>query len=121
MLTVRPGDVFVHPSGARVVVVTASEDRLEADLTLPPKTGRLPEHVHAMQVETFQIQSGSGPYRLNGADKRATAGEGIEIPAGARHVNPWNDGATDLVYRQTISPVLDFMDIVTKRLGFRKR
>jgi len=121
MITVQPGDVFTHASGPRAVIVNASEDRLEAIVTLPPKTGLLPEHAHPQQVETFHIHSGGGPYRLDGVDKRAAVGDFIEVPLGARHVNPWNDGATDLVYLQSISPVLDYLELVTARLGYRKQ
>jgi Cupin domain len=133
MVTAQPGDVYVHGSGATAEILAASEERLEFRLTLPPRTGLLPEHVHPHQVETFRVESGEGRYRLAGVDGRLAAGQALEVPAGVRHVNLWNDpgeqrgGARDnaapapLVIHQTISPVLDFMDLVTRRLGYRKR
>ena len=59
------------------------------------------EHLHLTWDERFEIVSGKGTYTLDGQTRTATAGDIIHMPAGQKHVHPWNEGPTELVYRQT--------------------
>lgn len=122
-MDVGVGDVLVDPRGSEMVIRAFSPDPagvLEFSMRLPPGGGLLPEHAHPAQVETFRITAGSARYRLAGVEGTAEAGTEIEVPPGARHVNPWNDSGETLEFVQRVTPVLDF-PAIGLRLGFRRR
>lgn len=117
------GDVFVDPRGTEMVIREFSPDPqgvLEFSMRVPPGGGLLPEHAHPEQMETFRITAGSARYRLGGVDGTAEAGAEIEVSAGMRHVNPWNDSGMTLEFVQRVTPVRDF-PAIGERLGFRRR
>ena len=58
------------------------------------------EHVHLTWHERFEIVQGSGTYLLGGIKKMAKAGDIIEMPAGVKHIHPWNNGPGTMIYRQ---------------------
>lgn len=57
-------------------------------------------HVHLTWQETFEIVQGSAKYMLDGKEHTAEAGDVIEMPAGLKHVHPWNNGSGTMIYRQ---------------------
>ncbi len=119
----QPGDLFVHPSGVEVRIQAWGEGPAgvgEWLASVPPGSGFLPEHAHPQQVESFRIERGGARYDLGGVAGRLGAGEELVVPAGVRHINPWNDGAEPLVFTQRFTPILDFEEILA-RLGFRPR
>ncbi len=59
------------------------------------------EHVHGTWTETFEILQGKALYRLGGEEKTASAGDKIRMPAGVKHIHPWNSGTGKMIYRQT--------------------
>lgn len=58
-------------------------------------------HLHRTWTETFEILQGSAACRLGAKELRLAAGERIVIPPNVAHVNPWNVGSGEMVYRQT--------------------
>ena len=58
------------------------------------------EHVHLTWKETFEILHGEARYVLGGKERFATTGDTIIMPAGIKHIHPWNGGTTEMVYRQ---------------------
>jgi mannose-6-phosphate isomerase-like protein (cupin superfamily) len=108
------GRTYENPrSGARLTVLTHWEDgdgeRLEFERELPPRTGKAPPHVHLDFTQTFAIRSGRARAAVGKAERSLTAGDELRLPPGARHVDPWNDGAEPLVYRVTVGPVPEFI------------
>jgi len=67
----------------------------------PNARSSITEHLHLSWTETFEIVKGKARYKLNGEKKSAEAGETIVMPAGIRHIHPWNNGSEDMIYRQT--------------------
>lgn len=58
------------------------------------------EHVHLAWEERFEILAGEGQYMLDGQTATARAGETVVMPPGLKHVHPWSEGDSDLIYRQ---------------------
>jgi mannose-6-phosphate isomerase-like protein (cupin superfamily) len=58
-------------------------------------------HLHRTWTETFEILQGSAACRLGAKELRLAAGESIVMPPNVAHVNPWNVGSGEMVYRQT--------------------
>jgi hypothetical protein len=52
--------------------------------TFPPG-GRIREHLHPKQEESFSILEGEVAFKLDGSDRVASAGEQVVIPPGVRH------------------------------------
>jgi len=107
------GDRIETGTGEYAVVLALPEDArtgaLEVEHFEPPHAGFLDEHFHTKQAEAFEVVSGRARYRLNGADGDLSAGERLEVPIGAHHVNPWNDSGEDLMLRVRTTPALDFV------------
>jgi quercetin dioxygenase-like cupin family protein len=75
-----------------------------------------PAHFHETWVETFEILEGTAAYLLGGEQRTLRKGENVLMPAGVRHVHPWNTGAGEMVYRQTNDGATT-PDAVTEVLG----
>jgi mannose-6-phosphate isomerase-like protein (cupin superfamily) len=58
------------------------------------------EHIHLHWTETFNIRSGEAFYKLDGEEKRASAGESFTVMPGQKHIHPWCAGNEPLVYTQ---------------------
>src|ERR1700694_6111103 len=96
----KAGDVIENPAAGERIVwrKTAAETSgklIEFDQFIKPGGNKTAEHIHFNFEEIYQIVSGPSPYSLNGVAGRALPGEKIVIPAGTKHVNPWNDGNTE--------------------------
>jgi mannose-6-phosphate isomerase-like protein (cupin superfamily) len=69
--------------------------------------GRFRAHVHLDFAERFVVTQGAAIAEFDGDELRITADAGrstLYIPAGVPHVNPYNDEADDLVFRQSFMP-----------------
>jgi mannose-6-phosphate isomerase-like protein (cupin superfamily) len=76
-----------------------------------------PAHLHETWVETFEILEGTAAYVLGGEQRTLKKGENIVLPAGVRHVHPWNTGTGKMVYRQTNDFGATTPDAVTDLMG----
>lgn len=70
-------------------------------------------HIHQTQHETFEVLSGTYTYEVNGEIRKAAPGEKIDLLAGVAHTH-YNGENTDCVVIQTVSPSLDFEDILAR-------
>lgn len=71
------------------------------EVTCQPKARPdIKEHIHLGWTETFEIVSGEAFYKVNGAEKRAFAGERFTVKPGQKHVHPWCAGNEPMVYTQ---------------------
>lgn len=104
-----PGKVIHAPqAGERIEFLqTAGETNgklLEFKYYAQPGFGYLVPHVHVAFEEQYEIISGVATYMANGVELDAYPGQVICIPAGTKHVNPWNKHGTDeLCLRQLVS------------------
>jgi mannose-6-phosphate isomerase-like protein (cupin superfamily) len=71
------------------------------EVTCQPNTRPdIKEHIHLSWTETFVIVSGEAYYKVNGTERRATAGESFTVSPGQKHVHPWCAGNEPMVYTQ---------------------
>jgi len=70
-------------------------------------------HIHVMQDETFEVLSGSYYYELNGEQNQLKAGESKTFPKNVAHTH-FNSTDKDCEAIQTVSPALDFEDILAR-------
>src|SRR4051794_37285385 len=113
----RPGDELVDPSGLRLVFAqtAASSGGRELALDWHVAPGRrlvAVPHVHAYDVERFEIVSGRARYRVGRRVHVRDAPHAYAVPAGALHVHPANAGTGDLHVRQSLRPDPPSYDLV---------
>lgn len=70
-------------------------------------------HIHQLQDETFEVVSGIYTCEINGEKKKLADGESITFPKNVAH-NHYNEENADCVVIQTVSPALDFEDILAR-------
>jgi quercetin dioxygenase-like cupin family protein len=73
-------------------------------------------HIHTEQDEIFEIVQGELTYILNNEKKIVQKGETIILPKGYAHTH-YNDGNEDLLMHQTVSPSLDFDQVLENLIG----
>src|SRR5579871_3295917 len=115
------GDRYAHERLGitfEVLGVPAQDGTLELRLLLEPGRGRAIAHLHDDFVERFDVEAGTARARLRGRRRTLVAGETLEVPRGAVHVNPFNasDGER-LVVRQTLAPATPFVLCFFETLG----
>ncbi len=97
-------------TGERIVFIETAREtegaRVVIDHFLPPHTNTFPEHLQLNQEERFEIIAGSASYSIEGAQRQASAGDVIVVPAGTPHRNPWNSSAAPLHFRHQTAPDL---------------
>jgi quercetin dioxygenase-like cupin family protein len=74
---------------------------------LKSKGKYVPDHIHALQQETFEVISGALTVFMNGETKVLTAGEKIILPANKAH-NHFNTSEVPVKFLHKVSPALDF-------------
>jgi quercetin dioxygenase-like cupin family protein len=77
-------------------------------------------HIHVLQDETFEVISGSYAYELNGEKSQLNAGESKMFPKNVAHTH-FNGSDTDCVAIQTVSPALDFEDILARLFALNEQ
>lgn len=105
-----PGKVIVSPRRGEQVEFLQTEGEtngrlLQLSYRFAPGAGYLNPHLHLLFEEQFEIVSGVATYSINGAEYTAYPREVFSVPAGTKHVNPWNkDGSEELHVHQVVSP-----------------
>jgi mannose-6-phosphate isomerase-like protein (cupin superfamily) len=99
----------------------ADPPALELRWVLKPHTGKAVPHAHLDFVERFVVEAGNAVARVAGAPLELAARERLEIPVGARHVNPYNVGTKDLIMRHAVEPATDFTLGFFETLGYLMR
>jgi quercetin dioxygenase-like cupin family protein len=73
-------------------------------------------HVHPYQDETYQIESGTLTYMLDGEVRRAEAGTTVVLPRNVVHQH-YSEGPERTFTIQTITPALDFDYLIENIFG----
>lgn len=68
--------------------------------------GDVPEHLHPVQVERWEVVTGRVTFRIDGTRHRAGPGDTVLAPAGVRHSFK-NTGIEEALLRVHVSPALD--------------
>lgn len=107
---VKSGDVLEHPVTREKIVVrkTAHDtggELFKGDLYLQPGAFVAAEHIHPLQVEHFEVISGTLRGRVAGKEVSGGPGEQLVVPAGTPHVW-WNSGADELHVLVEFRPAL---------------
>ena len=96
-------------TGERITFV--QDDPLVMEDEIPAGGGRGREHVHPMQMEAFEVLSGSYTLVVDGEERALRVGDAAEVPPGAAHCGWTQDGA---VLRITFTPALRWEQFVRR-------
>lgn len=115
---VKQGTVFNNTiSGINMEFLETNESSQgrfsKIKLTVKPDSLRTPAHIHQTQDEHFEVLQGTYTYEINGEKKHLKAGEWFVLPKAVAH-NHYNEGTEDCIVIQTITPALDFEDIMQR-------
>lgn len=84
--------------------------------TVYQKGPNVPNHIHTIQEETFEVLSGKLTILENGMTRVLSAGENITFPKNKPH-NHYNNHDEAVSYIQTVTPGLDIDYLVETLLG----
>ena len=84
--------------------------------TIHSKGLLVPNHIHTLQDETFEVISGELSVWMNGSTKIFSAGEKVTLPKSVPH-NHFNNQDCPVVYIHTVSPALDFGYLIKTVVG----
>jgi hypothetical protein len=104
----EPGQSVSAPGGLEMTLVmtpgASGGTRLEMEWRVPPgKRLVAADHYHPDGPEVWRVLEGTAGYRLDGAERTATAPFEYEVPGFTSHGHPWNAGKDTLVVRQIIA------------------
>jgi quercetin dioxygenase-like cupin family protein len=85
-------------------------------VTIYSKGPNVPNHIHTLQEETFEVVSGKLTIWENGTKKILAAGEKITFQKNKPH-NHYNDHDEAVTYIQTVTPALDMDYFIETLLG----
>lgn len=91
-------------------------ERVTIRSTLKRKGMIVPNHVHVLQDESFEVLSGELTYFLDGTLSKAAAGDRITLFKNKAH-NHFNMSDEPVTYIHTVSPALDFEYLVENLVG----
>ena len=84
-----PGDRYVMPDGSVYVLVRPSSEsdgaEVEMEFVLPDRCVPPPPHVHASQVEEYEVIEGRFDVVVDGVWRTLSPGERATVPVGALH------------------------------------
>jgi mannose-6-phosphate isomerase-like protein (cupin superfamily) len=81
------------------------------EVTVEPKGFVAAAHIHPHQTETFEVQSGSVSFEVDGEHVVVGAGETAVVEAGTPH-RFWNAGEEPAVFRAEVRPALGFERLI---------
>jgi quercetin dioxygenase-like cupin family protein len=118
---IRTGDIIENPvTGERMRFLEASDvtggEYTLIELTLEPHGFVAMAHMHPYQTETFEIESGTLAFKLDGEEIVAGPGESVTVPAGSAH-KFWNAGDTEAVFVCEVRPALGFERLIETMFG----
>ena len=79
------GQELVGPNGFRLRLDRVTEDVLEMEARYTGEGSMPPPHLHPRQVERFTVLEGGVRAIIDGHERRYSAGETFEVPAGTVH------------------------------------
>ena len=118
---IRKGQTIENPvTGERLrFLETSNETNGEyvlVETTVQPNGFVAAAHVHPYQTETFEIESGTLAFKLDGEEIVAGPGESVTVPAGSAH-KFWNAGETEAVFVCEVRPALQFERLIETMFG----
>jgi quercetin dioxygenase-like cupin family protein len=105
-------DIVVDPVRRQRYRFSRDSGDLIAEVETDPG-GDVPEHVHPVQTEWWEVLAGDVTFVIDGQARRASAGERICAEAGARHAFV-NDGSTIAVLTVRVSPAGELQEFLTE-------
>src|SRR5690606_19823011 len=85
-------------------------------MTLNSKGQLVPEHLHSLQEERYEVVSGSFTVISEGQTRVLQSGESITFPVNKPH-NHFNDSDDPAVVIQIVTPALDFEYFIESLIG----
>jgi mannose-6-phosphate isomerase-like protein (cupin superfamily) len=79
------GQELVGHNGFRLKLVRIAEDVLVMEGSYSGEGGLPPQHFHPRQDEHFEVLEGSVRALVDGVERRYSAGDSFDIPAGTTH------------------------------------
>jgi len=115
------GQVIVNPvTGDKYEFLETANDTngnyVSMKATITSKGKYVPDHIHVLQEESFQVISGQLTVWSDGTSKTISAGEKINLPKNKAH-NHFNNSYVPVTYIQIVSPALDFDYLVENLVG----
>lgn len=106
------GDIYEFLETAK----DTNGQRVTMKMTLKSKGELVPNHIHALQDEHFEVVSGKLTIVLDGKKQILTQGETITLPKNKPH-NHYNNDSETVVLIQSVSPALDFDYLLENIIG----
>jgi quercetin dioxygenase-like cupin family protein len=106
------GDIYEFLETAK----DTNGQRVTMKMTLKSKGEQVPDHLHALQDEHFEVISGKLTIVLDGKKQTLTQGEKVLLPKNKAH-NHYNDDDDTVVFIQSVSPALDFDYLLENIIG----
>jgi quercetin dioxygenase-like cupin family protein len=118
---IRKGQTIENPvTGERLhFLETSAETNGEyvlIETTVQPNGFVAAAHVHPYQTETFEIESGTLAFELDGEKIVAGPGERVTVPAGSAH-KFWNAGDSEALFVCEVRPALGFERLIETMFG----
>ncbi len=115
------GQILTDPANQNVYefIETASDtggERVVMKATIKQKGRFVPNHMHVLQDETFEVISGKLTVFKDGKVSTIGSGEKVVLPKNESH-NHYNSEDIPLTYIQTVRPALDFDFMVENLVG----
>jgi mannose-6-phosphate isomerase-like protein (cupin superfamily) len=113
---IHAGDTLYNPvTGERMTFLATSADTggeyVKIELRADPGAVVAAAHVHPAQEERFEILSGVFGAKIDRHTYTAYPGNTLLVDPGVAH-KWWNAGDTELVFRCTVSPALEFESLI---------
>jgi quercetin dioxygenase-like cupin family protein len=93
-----------------------SGERVTIKMTLNSRGQLVPEHLHTLQEEHYEVLSGTFTGVYEGQSRELRKGESITLPVNKPH-NHFNNSDEPAVIIQTVSPALDFEYFIESLIG----
>lgn len=106
------GDVYEFFETAK----DTNGERVTMKMTLKSKGELVPNHLHSLQDEHFEVVSGKLTIVLEGKKQILTPGDRITLPKNKPH-NHYNNDTETVVLIQSVSPALDFDYLLENIIG----
>lgn len=118
----KKGQVLKNPlSGDTYEFLETAEDtkgeRVTIKVTLKTKGPLVPDHMHLVQNERFEVLAGKLTITAGGKTTILHPGEKMDFPKNNAHNHYNDDEKTETVFIQTLSPALDFEHLIETIVG----
>ena len=121
---IHAGDTIHNPvTGERILFLETSADtngeRVVLECTVEPRGFVAAAHVHPLQTERFEVLEGRVAFKVDGSEFVALPGAVAEVEAGQAH-KFWNAGDEPARFRCTVTPALQFEQLIETMYGLGK-